>query len=204
MSFVTDVYPGDLVALDIGQDQGVTLEYVFKIYSIDEEVRHPQTGIILGNVVRVAGVCRVIDTSQSSSIAMIEHAYIPVTTGDLLVPYSPTSPVPVLGSAVAEDLDAYVLAFRDPDLGRVYSYDVIYIDKGSEDGLTSGDVFNMYIYGHEVLSPSGETVLTTDIPVCELIVLETQANTSSVMITSISITDLVHIGDRIELIRKQL
>jgi len=204
MSFVTDVYPGDLVALDIGQDQGVTLEYVFKIYSVDEEVRHPQTGIILGNVVRVAGVCRVIDTSQSSSIAMIEHAYIPVSTGDFLVPYSPTSPVPVLGSAVAGELDAYVLAFRDPDLGRVYSYDVIYIDKGSEDGLTSGDVFNMYIYGHEVLSPSGETVLTTDIPVCELIVLETQANTSSVMITSISITDLVHIGDRIELIRKQL
>ncbi len=204
MSFVEEVYPGDLVALDIGHDQGVALESVYKIYSVGEEVRHPQTGIILGNVVRVAGVCRVIETSLSSSIAMIEHAYIPVSVGDYLVPYTSTVPVPVLGSAVAEGIDAYVLAFRDPDLGRAYSYDVLYIDKGTEDGLTSGDIFNMYKYGNAVLSPSGETVVTPDIPVCELIILGTRTNTSSAMITSISISDLVHIGDRIELIRKQL
>ena len=204
MTFVSDVYPGDLVAIDIGQNQGVTAETVYRIYAIGEEVRHPQTGIILGNVVRVAGVCRVIDTSASSSIAMIEHAYTPVSAGDLLVPYTFTVPVPVMGSAVVEGIDAYVLAFRDPDLGRVYSYDVIYIDRGTVDGLSSGDIFNMYDYGHEVLSPSGSTVMTTDIAVCELIILETQTNTSAAMITSISTTDLVKIGDRIELIRKQL
>ncbi len=204
MAFVSDVYPGDQVAIDIGQNQGVTAETVYKIYAIGEEVRHPQTGIILGNVVRVAGVCRVTETSLSSSVAMIEHAYIPVSAGDLLVPYTSTTPVPVMGSAVAEDIDAYVLAFRDPDLSRVYSYDVIYIDKGTVDGLSSGDIFNMFNYGHEILSPSGSTVMTTDLAVCELIILETQTNTSAAMITSISTTDLVQIGDRIELIRKQL
>ena len=204
MDFVSEVYPGDLVAIDIGQNQGVTAETVYRIYAIGEEVRHPQTGIILGNVVRVAGVCRVTETSLSSSNAMIEHAYIPVSAGDLLVPYTSTAPVPVMGSAIAEGIDAYVLAFRDPDLSRAYSYDVIYIDKGTEDGLISGDIFNMFNYGHEILSPSGSTVLTPDLAVCELIILETQTNTSAAMITSISTTDLVQIGDRIELIRKQL
>ena len=204
MDFVSEVYPGDLVAIDIGQNQGVTVENVFKIYAVGEEVRHPQTGIILGNVVRVAGVCRVTDTSVSSSVAMIEHAYMPVCAGDLLVPYTPTAPVPVLGSAVASGIDAYVLAFRGPHLERAYSYDVIYIDRGAEDGLRSGDIFNMFDYGHEVISPSGSTVVTPDIQVCELIILETLTNTSSAMITSVSTTDLVRIGDRIELIRKQL
>ncbi len=204
MDFVTEVYPGDLVALDIGQNQGITVESVYTIYAVGEEVRHPQTGLILGNVVRVAGVCRVIDTSASSSIAMIEHAYIPVCAGNLLVPYTSSAPVSVMASAVVDGIDAYVLAFRDPDLERVYSYDVIYIDRGTEDGLRSGDIFNMYKYGHEVLSPSGSTVMTTDIPVCELIILQPGTSTSSALITSISTTDLMCIGDRIELIRKQL
>ncbi len=204
MDFVTEVYPGDLVALDIGQNQGITIESVYTIYAVGEEVRHPQTGLILGNVVRVAGVCRVIDTSASSSIAMIEHAYVPVCEGDYLVPYTTQAPVPVIASAVVDGIDAYVLAFRDPDLARVYSYDVIYIDRGTEDGLRSGDIFNMFKYGHEVISPSGSTVMTTDIPVCELIIIQTRTSTSSAMITSISTTDLMSIGDRIELIRKQL
>jgi hypothetical protein len=204
MDFVSEVYSGDQVAIDIGQNQGVSVENVFRIYSVGEEVRHPQTGLILGNVVRVAGVCRVIDTSVSSSVAMIEHSYIPVCIGDLLVPYTSSVPVPVIASAVVDGIDAYILAFRDSDLPRAYSYDVVYIDRGSQDGLTSGDIFNMYDYGHEVLSPSGSTVMTPDIPVCELIILETLTNTSSALITSVSTTDLIKIGDRIELIRRQL
>ncbi|MEN8207935.1 MAG: LysM domain-containing protein [Candidatus Fermentibacteria bacterium] len=204
MHFVSEVYTGDLVAIDVGQNQGVTEETVFKIYAVGEEVQHPQTGAALGNVVRVAGVCRVIDTSLSSSVAMIEHTYIPVCSGHFLVPYTSTAPVHVMPSAEVDGIDAYVLAFRDMDLNRAYAYDVVYIDRGAEDGLRSGDIFSMYKYGHEVSSPSGSTVMTTDIPVCELIILETQTNTSSALITSISTTDLMQIGDRIELIRKQL
>ncbi len=200
----TAAYPGDLVAIDIGQDQGVTINRVYTIYETGEEVRHPQTGIILGNVIRVAGVCRVTDTSPSSSIALIEHSCIPVSIGDYLVPYTSSASIPVSSSVVLENIDAYILAFRDRDLERAYSYDVVYIDRGTDDGLSPGDIFNMFKYGHEVLSPSGSTVVTPDIPVSELIILQTLQNTSSALITSISTTDLVNIGDRIELVRKQL
>ncbi|MCK4806459.1 MAG: LysM peptidoglycan-binding domain-containing protein, partial [Candidatus Aegiribacteria sp.] len=133
-------YPGDLVAIDIGQYQGVVRERVYKIYNVGEEVRHPQTGILLGNVIRVAGICRVVDTSLSSSVALIEHAYLPVITGDYLVPYTSSAPIPVSGSEVVGDIDAYILAFQDPDLERAYSYDVVYIDRGMDDGLKPGDI----------------------------------------------------------------
>lgn len=196
-------YPGDMVAIDIGQDQGVEVDRVYKIYKTGEEVRHPQTGILLGNVFRVAGVCRVTDTAVSSSIAIVEHAYLPVDTGDYLIPYTSSAPVPVSTSEVFESMDAYVLAFQDPDIERAYSYDVIYIDKGASSGLQPGDIFNMFKYGQEISSPSGRVVHTPDIPVCELIVLETTQNTSSALIFSISFADLVRIGDRIELARKQ-
>lgn len=196
-------YSGDLVAIDIGQDQGVVLDRVYKIYKIGEEVRHPQTGVLLGNVIRVAGVCRVIDTAASSSIAIVEHAYISVNIGDYLIPYTSSAPVPVSTSGVTESMDAYVLAFQDADAERAYSYDVVYIDKGASSGLQPGDIFNMLKYGQEVSSPSGRIVETPDIPVCEMIILDTTQSTSSALIYSISTTDLVWIGDRIELMRKQ-
>ena len=198
------VYSGDLIAIDIGQNQGATVDKIYEICELGEEVRHPQTGVSLGNVVRVAGICRVTETSVTSSVALIEHAFIPMNTGDFLIPFIPTNPIPVIGSAVAEGIDAYILAFRDPDLGRAYSYDVVYIDRGTNEGLKPGDIFSMFKYGQEVSSPSGGTVTTPDMPVCDLIILETQQSTSSALITSISTTDLVHIGDRIELVRKQL
>lgn len=196
-------YPGDLVAIDIGQDQGVVIDRVYKIYKTGEEVRHPQTGLLLGRVIRVAGVCRVTDTAASSSIAIVEHAYMPVNPGDYLVPYTSSAPIPVSTSEVIDSMDAYVLAFRDTDAEKAYSYDIVYIDKGASDGLLPGDIFNMYKYGHEVLSPSGGTVETPDIPVSELIILDTTQNTSSAMIFSIASSDLVQIGDKIELVRKQ-
>ena len=197
-------YPGDVIALDIGQNQGVQVENVYKILETGEEVRHPQSGILLGNVIRVAGVCRVIDTTPSSSAAILEHGYLPVNTGDYLIPYTSSAPIPVMSSDVIESMDAYVIALQDPYLDKAYSYDVVYIDKGASDGLEPGDIFTIYKYGHEVLSPSGETVDTPDIPVSELIILDTEPNSASVLIFSIASSELVQIGDRIELIKKQL
>ncbi len=203
MVFEPSAYPGDLVVIDIGQNQGVEPDRVYRIFNVGEQVRHPQTGILLGNVIRVAGVCRVTDTTPESSLALIEHGYMPVNTGDYLVPYTSSAPVPVSGSEVISSLEAYVLAFQNPHIEKAYSYDVVYLDKGSNDGLQPGDIFTLYKYGHSVTTPSGEAVDTPDIPVSELIILETLQNTSSALIFSISSSELVQVGDRIELIRKQ-
>jgi hypothetical protein len=197
-------YPGDLLAIDIGWDDGVQPDMVYKLYKHGEAVRHPVTGALLGDVYRVSGVCRVVDTDQGSSVALLEHSYIPVTYGDMLVPYNAASPIPVASSETVEDLDAYVLAFQDAEMERIYSYDVAYIDRGSSDGLRPGDIYCMYKYGEQVMDPAGGTEVTPDVQVAELIVLNTTDDTAAVMVFSVSTSDLVRIGDRIELIRRQL
>ncbi|MCK4672337.1 MAG: LysM peptidoglycan-binding domain-containing protein, partial [Candidatus Aegiribacteria sp.] len=146
--------PGDMIAIDIGQNQGVEIDRVYKIYNIGEEVRHPETGEKLGKVIRVAGVCRVVRTSPTASVALIEHAYLPVITGDFLVPYTSTAPVEVSSNGVVSGMDAWVIAFQDPDIDRAYAFDIVFLDRGSEDGLQSGDVFDMYKYGQLFDSPS--------------------------------------------------
>ncbi len=195
--------PGDEIALDIGQNQGVEIGRVYKIYNIGEEIRHPETGEKIGKVIRVAGVCRVNRTSPTASVALIEHAYIPVVVGDYLVPYTSTAPVEVSGSDVVSGMDAWIIAFQDPDSKIAYAFDIAFLDRGSEDGLQSGDVFNMYKYGQLFDSPSGGTVITPNIPISKLIILSTTLENSAAMIFSSSSTDLIEIGDRIELVREQ-
>ena len=195
--------PGDMIALDIGQNQGVEIDRVYKIYNIGEEVSHPETDEVLGKVIRVAGVCRVVNTSPTASVAVIEHAYLPVIIGDYLVPYTSVAPVEVSTNSVVSGMDAWVIAFQDPDADRVYAFDVIYLDRGSDDGLQSGDIFYMYKYGQLFDSPSGGTVVTPNIPISRLIILSTTPENSAAMIFSSSSTDLTEIGDRIELAREQ-
>jgi len=197
-------YPGDLITLDIGTDQGVQQGTIYKILDIGEAVHHPDTGHLIGNAVRVAGICSVTGATDQSCIAMVEHAYLPVVVGQYVIPYQPMSPVTVSGTDVIDSIDAWVLAFRDKDLSRAYSYDVIYIDRGSQDGLRAGDIFNMYNYGTFVQSPSGRTVRTPDLPVSQLIVLDVTAGTAAAMVYTCESSDLVDIGDRIELVSKQI
>lgn len=195
--------PGDMIALDIGQNQGVEIERVYKIYNIGEEVRHPETGEELGKVFRVAGVCRVVSTSPTASIALIEHAFLPVIVGDFLIPYTSIAPVEVSSNGVVSGMDAWIIAFQDPDIERAYAFDIVFLDRGSEDGLQSGDIFDMYKYGQLFDSPSGSTVVTPNIPVSGLIILSATLNNSAAMIFSSSSIDLIEIGDRIELAREQ-
>lgn len=195
--------PGDMIALDIGQNQGVEIGRVYKIYNIGEEVRHPETGEKLGKVIRVAGVCRVVRTSPTASVALLEHAYLPVIVGDYLVPYTSTAPIEVSSNGIVSGIDAWIIAFQDPDTERAYAFDIIFLDRGSEDGLQSGDIFNMYKYGQLFDSPSGGTVITPNIPISRLIILSTTLENSAAMIFLSSSIDLVDIGDRIELVREQ-
>lgn len=194
---------GDMIAMDIGQNQGVEIDRVYKIYNVGEEVKHPETGEKLGTVFRVAGVCRVIRTSPTASVALLEHTYFPVIVGDFLVPYTSIAPVEISSNGVVSGMDAWVIAFQDPDSQRAYAFDIIFLDKGSEDGLQSGDIFNMYKYGQLFDSPSGGTVVTPNIPISRLIILSTALENSAAMIFSSSSIDLIEIGDRIELVREQ-
>lgn len=201
---VDDAYPGDIVVIDIGQDQGVVPGRVYKILKIGEEVKHPRTGEAIGWVYRVAGICSVTGTTPSTSVAVIEHAYLPVSRGDYLIPYTSSAPVAVSHTDVIEGIDAYVIAFQDNDAIQAYAFDIIYLDRGFEDGLCPGDVFSMFKYGHMAESVSGSIVMTPDIPVSQLIILDTTRSTSAAMIFSSSSFDLIEIGDRIELVGKQL
>ncbi len=196
-------YMGDLVELDYGDADGARSGMVLHVLEQGETVRDPETDAVIGSVIRVAGVVRILEVTGATSIALVEHSYIPVNDGDILVPYSPAGNVPVNTSPTVESLTAWVIAVQDKDFTDSFAYDVVYINRGRDSGLRQGDVFVLYKYGTLDEDITGAELVTADIPIAELLVLDAGSTTSSVLVTANVTADLVQAGDRIHLARRQ-
>ncbi len=195
---------GDLIEISLGASQGYAEGDVFHILSTDEYVSNPETGREIGQVIRVAGVCRIIGTTPSTSIALVEHAYLPIYPEDLIVPYTPAANVVVNNYPDVTDLTAYVLAFRDDDIVTAYTFNVIYMNRGSVDGINLGDVFTAYNYGVNMYTPGGQNVNTADIPIADVVILDTGTSTCTALVTSNRTDDMIQVGDLLHLTRSQL
>jgi hypothetical protein len=195
---------GDLIEIDLGANEGYVENEVFHVLSPGEYVNDPDTGRDIGQVMRVAGVCRIIGTTPSTSVALVEHSYLPIVDGDYIVPYVPASIVMVNNYPGVDGTTARVLAFREDWIPDAYTFNVIYLNRGSSDGLSPGDVFTAFNYGSEVLNPDRETIETMDIPVADVVVLTTNETTCSALVTMNRTDDLIEVGDLLHLTRSQI
>mgnify|MGYP002394859270 CR=1 FL=1 len=193
---------GDLIEIDMGGDQGVQQGDVFQLARECEMVSNPETMEHFGQIIRVVGVCRVLNTTAETSIAKVEHSYLPAQFGDVIMEYSPAANISINPQPVVEELTAYVVGFRDPDLSDAFPYDVVYLTRGSNDGLEPGDMFAAYEYGESVINPAGETIQTADIPVVELVILTTTPGSSAAIVSASINSDLVQVGERLHLVRR--
>ncbi len=195
--------PGDIVEIDTGSGDGIEVDRVFHILRRGEEVRDPETGS-RGSIVRVAGVCRVISTTHSTSIAKIEHGYLPVEAGDMVVPYRSAGDVLVNNEPDVDRGSLWVLGFRDPDRSTGYTYDVVYLSAGDQQGLQPGDVFTAYSAGTQVRDVEDEWVTTAELPIADLVVLTTESRSCAAMIVSSRTPNLIEAGNRLYLTRSQV
>lgn len=195
--------PGDLIEIDYGTDRGVEEGQVFHILREGETVTDPFTGD-RGRVYRVAGVCRVLETMPATSIAKLEHGYLAVRNGDLILPYTVADEVYINNEPVATSVSVYVLALKNPDMRNAYAFDVVYLNAGSDARVSPGDVFSAFSYGEQVQGTRGETVVTADIPVADLVILTTESRSSAAMVVSNRSSRLIAPGDRLYLVRSQV
>ncbi len=195
--------PGDLVEFDFGADDGVEVGKVYHILRACETVEDPETGNT-GRIIRVAGVCQVETITPSTSIAKIQHGYLPIIEGDMLVPYQAAGDVFINNQPGVDRGLLWVLGFRDPDRDCAYTYDVVYLSAGTSQGINPGDVFTAYSAGEQVQSIEDGYIATAEIPIADVVVLTTEANTSAAMIVSTRTANLLEVGDKLYLTRSQV
>lgn len=166
----------DVIYIDIGQEDDVEVEDRFIVYSQTHRVRHPLKTFfitferevdlldgdysgefysdffsirpdIIGSQIEVKGVIRVIETSTITSKAIVEEAFGQIQIDDLLVPYPDRQPPMIAANYVPpkKDVKGFILANRGNNLMFTMN-DVVFIDKGEDDGVDQGDRFEIYSY----------------------------------------------------------
>lgn len=133
---------GDALSVRFTSEEGFKPGDQVTLYRPTEPVYHPVTGAFLGRIVKILGVLEITTppTNQVSE-ARILRSFDSISPGDPVMPYKPTPPVPDQGTSDGP-LSGMIVAFKDPRTLTAQG-DVVYIDRGAEDGVTLGDHFNV-------------------------------------------------------------
>jgi hypothetical protein len=190
------MFTGDIVYLSGGARQGLAPGSVFTIVAGERPVVHPVTAMAFGSFYKYVGRLRVLSVQEDTAIAEIVHSCDPVQLGDRLRPFEP-EPVPLgrhtpmrpVNMPVAADKlkDAPAIIFSRDEIISLGQDHVVFIDRGSDQNVTPGDVFTIYRSNEHGLPP---------LLLGELAVLSVQKRSATAKITESRYT--IFLGDRLD------
>ncbi|MDQ1290345.1 MAG: chemotaxis protein MotB [Nitrospirota bacterium] len=125
-----DVAPGDL----------------YTVYRRVRKVFHPATGDYLGFVVVRLAVVQVTQTDHALTTVVVVRSYGAIAPGDPVMRFVPpvVSEEPGQVSDVAELRGMIVELQSDKPMTLVAQSDIVYLDRGNEDGLRKGDLLELH------------------------------------------------------------
>lgn len=111
-----------------------------KFYIIDvvKKVNHPHSSRRLGYLIEILGIAEVVENSGDPKI-LITTSFGEISPGDLLDNFYEIEQPLAIESPKKPDLAGYVVATKQLH-GISGTSDIIYVDKGSNDGLEVGDL----------------------------------------------------------------
>lgn len=96
----------------------------------------------MGYSIMIRGVLEVTEVGDTASYAKVLKAYEDIKPGELLTPYEEVVE-PLSANNGDKFHEGYIVATKLDKIG-VGITDIVYIDKGWEDGVHAGDVFEVY------------------------------------------------------------
>jgi chemotaxis protein MotB len=180
----------DVFYLKLNTPTDVAVGDLFTVYRRVRKVFHPATGEYLGFVTIRVGVVKVTDTDHALTTAEAVLSYGTMSPGDPVMRYVDPAPSEIIGqtSDVADVSGMIVELQADRPMTLVSQGDVVYVDRGREDGLKDGHL--MDIYRHSAGLPSRK--------IGQLMVLSTEDRTATAKI--VKANTRVMKGDRYRLV----
>lgn len=123
--------PGDVVPGDL-----------FTIYKRPRKVFHPTTGQYMGYLVLRLAVAQVSQVDKDLTTVQIVRAYAAVSPGDPVMKFVfPTNEETPGGQPSVSDVEGRIVEFQANmgTMGLVAQRNVVYLDRGREDGIRPGD-----------------------------------------------------------------
>jgi hypothetical protein len=112
-------------------------EKFYIIHSV-EKVKHPRSGRKLGYLIEILGTGEVVENNNDTKI-IITDSYAEIQIGNLLDNFYEIKPPLEIETPKKPDINGYVVATRQLHVING-TWDIVYIDKGRNDGLEVGDL----------------------------------------------------------------
>lgn len=173
----------------------------YTLYRVMRKVYHPKTGRYLGDLIRVLGVAEVTgaDPQEKTVTAKVRVSYDTIHKGDSLMPVqNPEESVEENSPSAPSNnpLQGFIVEVKENRVSQA-QLDVVYLDRGRQDGLRSGDRFTVVRDGDKTsfFSP-GKGVKLPQRIIGELQVIAVQDVTATAKV--IKSTEIIYKGDRFE------
>ncbi len=135
----------DSLYLKLNNSTDVAVGDLFTVYRRVRKVFHPVTQEYLGFVVNRSAVVKVTAADHALTTAEAIVGYGPVSPGDPVVRFvAPTTDVEPSPVENVSDLEGMIVELQaDRSMTLVAQSNVVYLDRGKEDGLKSGDLLDI-------------------------------------------------------------
>lgn len=163
----------------------------FFIYRTFEPLKEKKT--IYGIQHYITGIAQITQVEPDYAMARVTQSYRPTKVHDLLIPYRKRTPhIPLTESVKSLDGAIIISEERSDYFG---DNTIAFIDKGVKDGVEQGQMYNVYYEEETPVDNKGKQIARTPITYGTVLVLQTETETATVLITS-SKRDM-HPGTRI-------
>lgn len=130
---------GDKVYLRMKHPEDVALGSLYTVYRRTRKVFHPANGHYVGNLYSIVGVVRVTKIDRDLATGMVDHGYMWIAPGDMVMPFSlPAGEDSTTSEGSVPDTTGMVIEIQTPRT-LVAQNNIVYLDLGRADGLRLGD-----------------------------------------------------------------
>ena len=183
---------GDVVFTNLGENSGVKVGDRFSILEQGNKVFHPQTKKLMGYQVEIMGDLEIMELNGQVSTAKIIHSGNVVAKGNFLRAFEPAVKEIDL-KQFSGQIDGFIVGAQNPVENSV-AKDIIYLDRGTRDGLEVGNMMLAYRPGQTVLEPGTNKSLKLPPRLLgKVLIVDVKDGTSAALITSS--LDVVRVGD---------
>jgi hypothetical protein len=160
----------------------------FFIYRTLGPIMDSETNAKIGYQHYIEGIARITRLEPDYAIAIVEQTYREIRINDPLMPYIPTPTEFPIKDGLSGIVGKIIKPEEEKNL--VGQDEVVFIDKGQEDGIEPGQEYSIYVQETAIIDPKYRTPKTLYPKyVGSLIILRTEPETSTAFIV-VSLKDI--------------
>jgi hypothetical protein len=172
---------GELIYIRVEAGNQVKAGDRLAVARFSREIKHPVTDKKLGHAVTFPGRVVILDGNGPIVSAKIEKSFAPISHGDLIVA-PPPPPPPVVSIRTQGRLQGVVVSAVE-DEWNITEREVVFVDRGTQDGVIVGDLFSIYSLPYYTKEAEESKEKLPLLKVGEGVVISATPETSTMLIT---------------------